>query len=121
MSKSSTEETALPNDNDISVTRLLGIGLATRLVVDTGVQIFFPFLPIIAQGMGLSTVVLGRLVSLRSLTGLFSPLFGTMADQRGYRFTMRLSLLLAGVGFCAIGLSPFDLVGGTGYAVGGAR
>ena len=105
MNKPSTEETALSGDNDISITRLLGIGLATRLIVDTGVQIFFPFLPIIAQGMGLSTVMLGRLVSLRSLTGLFSPLFGTMADQRGYRFTMRLSLLLAGLGFVVIGIS----------------
>jgi len=118
MNKLSTEETTLPDaDNDISVNRLLSIGLITRLLVDTGVQIFFPFLPIIAKGMGLSTVVMGRLISLRSLMGLFAPLFGTMADRRGYRFTMRLSLLLVGLGFFVVGLSRSILLAAPGMAL----
>ena len=96
MNDISPQDNTLATPKDISVGRLLGIGLATRLLIDTGVQIFFPFLPIFAQGMGLSTVIMGRLMSLRSVMGLLSPFFGTMADQRGYRFTMRLTLLLAG-------------------------
>ena len=90
---------------DISVNRLIVIGLITRLVTDTAVQIFFPFLPVIAAGWRTSSVAAGRLVSLRSLMGLFSPAFGVMADQRGYRFTMRLGLLLAAFGYLLVGLS----------------
>ena len=120
MSKLPTDEIVQPGiDNNISVTRLLGIGLATRFMVDTGVQIFFPFLPIIARGMGISTVIMGQLVSLRSLMGLFSPLFGTMADRRGYRFTMRLSLLLVGLGFLMVGVSRSVWLAAPGMALMG--
>lgn len=89
----------------LPVTRLIAIGLSTRLFVDTGVQIFFPFLSIIASGMGISAATLGRLISLRSLMGLFAPLFGNLAVQRGYRLTMRIGLLLTALGFFIMGLS----------------
>jgi predicted MFS family arabinose efflux permease len=108
--------------SDSAVSQLLAVGLATRLFVDTGVQLFFPFLPLIAQGLGVTTVALGRLVSLRSFMGLFSPLFGSLADRRGYRFTMRISLLLAGLGTITVGSSnsvwlaaPGMVVAGLGY------
>ena len=84
---------------------LIGIGLLTRLVIDTGVQIFYPFLPIIAGGMGITTITLGRLIGLRGIMGLFSPLFGTLADRRGYRRVMQIALLLGGLGFVIIGVS----------------
>ncbi|MEZ4593371.1 MAG: MFS transporter [Chloroflexota bacterium] len=90
---------------EISVNRLIFIGLITRLVTDTAVQFFFPFLPVIANGLGTTTVVAGRLVSLRSSMGLFSPAFGALADQRGYRFVMRLGLLLGAIGYLILGLS----------------
>ena len=120
MTDISPQDNPLPaTGNDISVGRLLGIGLATRLLIDTGVQIFFPFMPIIAQGMGLSTVIMGRLISLRSLMGLFSPLFGTMAERRGYRYTMRLSLLLVGSGFFMVGMSRSIWLAAPGMALVG--
>jgi predicted MFS family arabinose efflux permease len=95
----------LPSENDISVRHLITVGVITRLITDTAVQFFFPFLPIIAQGLGTSSVTVGRLISLRSLMGLASPLFGVLADRRGYRFVMRLGLLGAGAGYLVIGLS----------------
>ncbi len=88
-----------------TVRRLLGIGLSTRLLTDTGVQLFFPFLPLIAAGMGVTPVVLGRLVSLRSVMGLFSPLFGSLADRRGYRLVLRAGLLIAALGYAVLGFS----------------
>ncbi len=94
-----------PSDDDISVKRLIGIGLLTRLLIDTAVQMFFPFLPIIAEGMGTTTILLGRLVSLRSAMGLFAPLFGVMADRHGYRAAMRLGLFLAALGYGIIAAS----------------
>jgi predicted MFS family arabinose efflux permease len=94
------------HDETFSVRRLMVIGLATRLLLDTGIQIFFPFLPVIAAGLGSNTIALGRLVSLRSATGLVAPLFGALADRRGYRTVMRLGLLLAALGYLVVAMSP---------------
>lgn len=96
---------SLPPEHDISVRRLIAVGVITRLITDTAVQFFFPFLPIIAQGLNTSSVTVGRLISLRSLMGLASPLFGVLADRRGYRFVMRLGLLGGGLGYLVVGLS----------------
>ncbi|KAA3665075.1 MAG: MFS transporter, partial [Chloroflexi bacterium] len=103
-----TDSTTTPQANEDSpqsVNRLIGIGLITRLLTDTGIQIFFPFLPTIAAGLNVSTIAMGRLVSLRSSTGLLAPLFGMLADRKGYRFTMRLGLLTGAVGYGLIAIS----------------
>lgn len=97
--------TVMPTLEDVSVRHLLGVGLLTRLILDTGIQIFFPFLPVLAAGVGTNVVVLGRLVSLRSSMGLTAPLFGTLADKRGFRVIMRVGLLLAAMGYLGIALS----------------
>lgn len=104
---------------EISVRRLIGVGLLTRLLVDTSVQIFFPFLSLIAQGVGTTEQVIGRLVSLRSATGLITPLFGALADRKGYRLVMRVGLLLAAVGYLLIGLSGSTAVLAAGMVVAG--
>ena len=82
---------------------ILAACIATRLAVDTTTQLFFPFLQTIALGLALDIVVLGRLVSLRSLAGLSAPLFGSAADSYGYRRIMRLSLLLSASGMFLLG------------------
>lgn len=89
-----------------SVTRLVILGLITRIITDSGVQAFFPFLGIIAQGINTSEARLGQLISLRSSTGLLAPLFGILADRRGYRLVMSLGLALAGFGYLVIAASP---------------
>ena len=83
----------------------MAISIGARIIVDTSVQIFSPFLPIIAGGLGTNVVSMGRLVALRSAMGLFSPLFGAAADRRSYRRVMQLGLLLGAVGMTIIGLS----------------
>ncbi|MCP4420395.1 MAG: MFS transporter [Chloroflexi bacterium] len=105
--------------NNISVNRLIVVGLITRLVTDTAVQIFFPFLPVLAKGWHTTSVAAGRLVSLRSFMGLFSPAFGVMADRRGYRFAMRLGLLLAALGYFIVGLSTNLWQAAVGMMLGG--
>ena len=97
-----------------SVAQLIALGLVTRVFTDTGVQLFFPFFPLIAAGLGVSAQAMGQLVSLRSLMGLFSPLFGVAMDRFGYRLVMRLGLFLAGVGMLVVGSSsgwPLAMVG----------
>lgn len=107
------------SDARFSVGRLIGIGLITRLFIDTGVQVFFPFLPLLAEGMGVSTMTLGRLLSLRSLMGLLSPLFGVLADRRGYRHVMRLGLFSAALGYFLLGISTNLWMVGAGMMLGG--
>ena len=82
---------------------ILAACIATRLAIDTTTQLFFPFLQTVALGLGMDIVVLGRLVSLRSLAGLSAPLFGSAADNFGYRRIMRLSLLLTAAGMFLLG------------------
>lgn len=84
---------------------VLVIGLLTRILTDTATQMFFPFLPIFAAGLGITAVTMGRLVSLRSLMGLFAPLSAPVVHVRGYRFVLRLGLLAAGLGYLLIGAS----------------
>lgn len=85
--------------------RLLGIGLISRILTDTGTQMFFPFLPIFAAGLGITAVAMGRLVSLRSLMGLFAPFSAPVVNRHGFRFVLRLGLIVAGLGYLLIGFS----------------
>ncbi len=90
---------------EISFLRLIGISSLAKLLVDTNTQIFNPFLHIIATGLGIDVVTLGRLLSLRSAVGILAPFFGTLADRRGYRLVLRLGLLLTAAGVLLIGSS----------------
>lgn len=93
------------SEKDISYNRLIGTSIAAKMLVDTAVQIFNPFLGIIAAGIGVDVVTMGRLLSLRSLMGLFAPLFGAVADRRGYRLIIRIGLLITALSLFAFGLS----------------
>jgi predicted MFS family arabinose efflux permease len=85
---------------------LLTLGIIAKLMVDTTVQIFNPFLTIIAAGLGIGVVKMGKIVALRSLMGLSAPVFGTMADRIGYRSVMRISLLMGGAGMMIAAVFP---------------
>lgn len=90
---------------EMSFARLISTAISARLLVDIGVQMFNPFLPIFAAGLNTDVVVMGRLVSLRSAMGLLAPAFGMLADRQGYRRVLRGSLLTGAVGMWVIGAS----------------
>jgi predicted MFS family arabinose efflux permease len=79
--------------------------MAAKLLVDIGAQIFNPFLPVIAAGLGMSVVELGRLVGLRSAMGIFAPVTGALADRHGYRLVIRMALLTSAAGFLLLAVS----------------
>jgi predicted MFS family arabinose efflux permease len=89
----------------ISFGRLIGTGIGAKLLVDIGVQIFNPFLPIIASGLGLDVVAMGRLVGLRSAMGIFAPAAGVASDRSSYRLVIRLALLVNAAGFLLLAVS----------------
>lgn len=88
---------------ELSFPRLMGISISARLLIDTVTQLFHPFLTIFAAGLGVDVVTLGRLLSLRLVTGILTPLIGALADRYGYRRMMRLAILCVIVGLLLIG------------------
>ncbi len=99
------QPSAAPASPETSVPRLIGAGLTARILIDTGVQMLFPFLPVFAAGLGTTAVTVGRLVSIRSLMGLLAPAASPVTERRGYRFTLRTGLLLAGLGYLLLAAS----------------
>ena len=99
-------ETKLPAERaDLSFARLMGISISARFLTDTVAQLFNPFLTIFAVGLGVDVVTLGRLLSLRLVTGIFTPVIGALADRHGYRRVMRLALLCVIIGLLLVGSS----------------
>lgn len=101
----------------ISFARLIITCISARLLVDIGVQMFNPFLPIFAAGLNSNVVVLGRLVGLRSSMGLLAPYFGSLADRVGYRRVMSIGLLVGAVGMVVVGSSFTILQAAIGMAL----
>lgn len=108
-----------PTTDEISFERLIGTSVIIRLVVDTGSKFFNPFLPIIAAGLSVDAVAIGRLVALRNMVGLVSPVLGTLADRYGFRLIMRASLLIASLGAVLTGRSSSFAGAALGMAIWG--
>ncbi len=89
----------------LSFRRLIGTSMVSKLFVDIGSQIFNPFLSLIATGLGLGVVELGRIVGLRNVMGILAPLSGALADRFGYRLIIRVALLVSASGCLLVGLS----------------
>jgi predicted MFS family arabinose efflux permease len=86
----------------------------SRLFVNTGLRMVYPFLPAFARGLGTPLTTLAFLVSLRSASGVLSPIFGPLSERYGRRPILALSMVLFGLG-CAIllawpSLSAFGLM-----------
>ncbi|MBI9101692.1 MAG: MFS transporter [Spirochaetales bacterium] len=98
---------------------LIIMGVLAKTLVDTTNQIYNPFIGIIGAGIGVSTVVMGRLISLRSLMGIAAPFLGSLADRLGYRAVMRICLALAGLGMILGALSGNLYIFGISMIIGG--
>jgi DHA1 family inner membrane transport protein len=72
--------------------------LLARITLNIVYRITYPFLPVIARGLGVDLTSVGLLVTARAAGGFTSPLFGPLSDAWG-----RKRLLLAGVAFLIVG------------------
>ncbi len=90
--------------------RLVGFSLLARILTDTVVQMFYAFLPILAAGIGVTPVVFGRLISVRTSSGVLTPIFGNLAERRGYRTTLPLILFCGGIGAILLTISNNMLI-----------
>jgi predicted MFS family arabinose efflux permease len=83
---------------------------AVRTVINTGHRLVYPFLPVIARGLGIDLQTAALAVSARSLLGLFGPAIGSAGDRLGRRRAMVSALMLLGIGFALIRPFPIYLV-----------
>lgn len=102
-----------------SIWYIVGAGFLLRLLIDTSGQMFYPFVPIFADGLGVSAVIIGRLISLQSFVGVFAPIFGNLADRYGYRPFMRLGLASVGIGLILFAASPIIIIATIGLLISG--
>ena len=81
--------------------RPLAAILFARLLINAQFRIVYPFLPVIARGLGLPLETASLLVGVRSLAGMTSPFYGWLSDRIGRRGVMLGGLLaLAGARSC---------------------
>ena len=83
---------ARPSADDISFAKLIGTSISVKLLVDTGMQIFNPFLEIITLGLGTNIVVMGALLGLLVMIGTL----GIDGDMPALRAAVFSILLLFG-------------------------
>ncbi len=82
------------------------IFMGLRTVLNTLHRMVYPFLAVFARGLGVDVAVLSFVVTLRSFVGMFAPVLGAIADQRGRRFGMLLGIFLFIMGMSLVALAP---------------
>ena len=102
-----------------TLVNIVASSMSFRLIIDTSIQFVFPYLPIFAAGLGVSIVQIGWLVSIRSLMGLLTPVFGWLAESQGYRTIMRYGMFFAGLGLLIFALSSGLPMAALGMAIMG--
>ncbi len=75
--------------------------IVIRIVLHTPVRMVYPFITVFEHGLNVSTQTISWALALRSATGSFAPLLGSLADRYGRKYGM-----LAGLGLftCGVGL-----------------
>jgi len=71
-----------------------------RVILNTLHRMVYPFLAVLARGVGVDLIAMSYALTARSLAGTFGPFAATVADQRGRRFGM-----LLGIGLFTLGTS----------------
>ena len=77
-----------------------------RTILNTMHRMVYPFLGAFSRGLGVDITALSFALTGRSLVGAFTPLFASIADQRGRRFGMLAGILLFTLGVTLVALSP---------------
>lgn len=94
-----TRESASPLPAAIMLT-------GTRTIVDTGVRMIYPLLPVFARGVNVEIGAIVSVLTLMQLLGLVAPFIGRISEQRGRKFTILLGLLIYIAGMLSVFLLP---------------
>ena len=94
------------------------IFMLLRTILNTMQRMVYPFLSVFARGLGVDVIMLSYVVTLRWVGGMFAPLLGSIADQRGRRFGMLTGILLFIVGMSLMAIYPSFLTFGAALLLG---
>lgn len=73
---------------NVQMKKQLAVFMAIRMVFNTAHRMAYPFLGVIARGLGVDLTTISLVVSARSFVGIFSPFTSSVSDQRGRKFGM---------------------------------
>lgn len=82
------------------------IFMVLRTILNTMHRMVYPFLAVFARGLGVDITTLSFVITARSFFGIFTPVFGSIADQRGRKFGMLTGISLFTVGMGLVALYP---------------
>jgi predicted MFS family arabinose efflux permease len=82
------------------------IFMVLRTILNTMHRMVYPFLAVFARGLGVEVATLSLVLTARSFFGMFAPMLGSIADQRGRRFGMLLGIFLFVVGMGLVAIHP---------------
>jgi predicted MFS family arabinose efflux permease len=87
--------------------RLIIILFLGRFIIDIGTRMVFPFIPQLSAGLGMTAVTFSLLISIRTLTGVSSPLLGLLSDHFGRRKLMAIGLVCQAIGVLGLIILPW--------------
>lgn len=101
---SSLSRYAMKRPQTSSIPRLLPAFSLSRMIINTGFRMIYPFLPALARGVGVSLSTLASAVAVRSSLGIAAPLIGPTFDRWGRKLGMLVGLafFIAGMGVMVI-------------------
>jgi MFS transporter, DHA1 family, inner membrane transport protein len=85
-----------------------------RTIINTLHRMVYPFLAVLARGVGVDLISMSYALTARSLIGTVGPFAATIADQRGRRFGMLSGIALFTVGAAMVVIWPvFPVLAGS--------
>jgi predicted MFS family arabinose efflux permease len=78
----------------------------TRMLINTGFRMIYPFLPTIARGLGVDVRSIALAITARSTLGIAAPFVGSLGDSVGRKRSMLLGLLTFSLGYIIVILWP---------------
>ncbi len=93
------KQTSLPRSGTGTTTQVIAFTI-TRIIFNTLHRMVYPFLAVLARGVGVDLISMSYALTARSLVGAVGPFAATVADLRGRKFGM-----LFGIGLFTLGTS----------------
>jgi predicted MFS family arabinose efflux permease len=84
----------------------IGLFASTRMVLNMGTRMVYPFLAAFARGLGVDVATLSLAITARSLAGAFSPFITPLADKHGRKLSMLLGIGMSLAGFLLVTVFP---------------
>jgi predicted MFS family arabinose efflux permease len=89
--------------------------LLSRMLINLNLRVTYPFLPVIARGLGIPFEQAGFLVAVRHCVGLTGFLFGFLSVRKGYFWGMQMGLAMLFVGALTVSYSTHFLMALVGF------